>query len=176
MRETRGTGRALSAGLLIAGILVVAANLRPVLTSVGPLLDQIGAETGLGVAALGVLAAVPLLAFGAVSPLAHGLSEKFGVERTVFGALLLLVAGTLLRPIPGSLANLWIGTMLIGAAIAVCNVMLPALLKRDFPERMASLTGGYSAVLGGCASLGAGLAVPLSWFRSAANRRAGASP
>jgi CP family cyanate transporter-like MFS transporter len=80
---------------------------------VGPLLDQIGAETGLGVAALGVLAAVPLLAFGAVSPLAHGLSEKFGVERTVFGALLLLVAGTLLRPIPGSLANLWLGTMLI---------------------------------------------------------------
>jgi CP family cyanate transporter-like MFS transporter len=162
VRETRGTSRALSAGLLIAGILVVAANLRPVLTSVGPLLDQIGAETGLGIAALGVLAAVPLLAFGAVSPLAHGLSEKFGVERTVFGALLLLVAGTLLRPIPGSLANLWIGTVLIGAAIAVCNVMLPALLKRDFPERMASLTGGYSAVLGGCASLGAGLAVPLS--------------
>ncbi|MGM0928339.1 MAG: MFS transporter [Actinomycetota bacterium] len=162
MREARGTSRALSAGLLIAGILVVAANLRPVLTGVGPLLDQIGADTGLGVAALGVLAAVPLLAFGAVSPLAHGLSEKFGVERTVFGALLLLVAGTLLRPIPGALANLWIGTLLIGSAIAVCNVMLPALLKRDFPERMASLTGGYSAVLGGCASLGAGLAVPLS--------------
>src|SRR4051794_20135902 len=92
VRETRGTSRALSAGVLIAGILVVAANLRPVLTSVGPLLDQIGADTGLGVAALGVLAAVPLLAFGAVSPLAHGLSEKFGVERTVFGALLLLVA------------------------------------------------------------------------------------
>lgn len=162
MVETRSTRRALSAGLLIAGILLVAANLRPVLTSVGPLLDQIGAETGLGATALGVLAAVPLLAFGAVSPLAHGLSEKFGVERTVFGALVLLVIGTLLRPVPGTIANLWIGTFLLGAAIAVCNVMLPALLKRDFPERMASLTGAYSAVLGGCASLGAGLSVPLS--------------
>jgi CP family cyanate transporter-like MFS transporter len=160
--KTRGTSQSLSAGLLIAGILLVAANLRPVLTSVGPLLDQIGADTGLGTTALGVLAAVPLLAFGAVSPLAHGLSEKFGVERTVFGALMLLVAGTFLRPVPGAIANLWIGTFLVGAAIAVCNVMLPALLKRDFPERMASLTGAYSAVLGGCASLGAGLAVPLA--------------
>jgi len=157
-----GARRALSSGMLITGVLLVAANLRPVLTSVGPLLDQIGADTGLGAAALGLLAAVPLLAFGVISPLAHGIGEKFGVERTVFAALLLLIAGTFLRPAPGSIVNLWLGTFIIGAAIAVGNVLLPAILKRDFPDKMATLTGAYSAVLGGIASLGAGLSVPLS--------------
>ncbi|MFD1214437.1 CynX/NimT family MFS transporter [Arthrobacter sp. GCM10027362] len=157
-----GARRASAPVLMMAGIMLVAANLRPVLTAVGPLLDQIGADTGLGEAALGFLAAVPLLAFGAFSPLAHGISGRFGVERTVFVSLLVLAAGTLLRPAPGSPANLWAGTVIIGAAIAVCNVLLPAILKRDFPTRMASLTGLYSAVLGGIASLGAGLAVPLS--------------
>ncbi|MET1035012.1 MAG: MFS transporter [Arthrobacter sp.] len=148
--------------LLVAGVLLVAANLRPVITAVGPVLDQIGAETGLGAAALGLLASVPLLAFAAVSPLTHGLSERFGVERTVFGALLVLAAGTLLRSVPGPLASLWIGSFVIGGSIAVCNVLLPAIIKRDFPDRMAQLTAAYSAVLGGIASLGAGLSVPLS--------------
>ncbi|NKX49379.1 MFS transporter, partial [Arthrobacter deserti] len=162
MTTNSGVRRISSGALLVAGIMLVAANLRPVLTSVGPLLDQIGAETGLGEAALGFLAAVPLLAFGAVSPLAHGLSGRFGVGRTVLVSLLVLAAGTLLRPVPGSTAGLWAGTVIIGAAIAVCNVLLPAILKRDFPARMASLPGLYSAVLGGIASPGAGLAVPLS--------------
>ncbi|NKX55164.1 MFS transporter [Arthrobacter mobilis] len=162
MTSRSGVRRASSGALLIAGVLLVAANLRHVLTAVGPLLGQIRADTGLGAAALGLLAAVPLLAFGVISPLAHGISGKFGVEKTVFAALLVLVAGTLLRPLPGSLAYLWLGTFIIGAAIAICNVLLPAILKRDFPERMASLTGTYSAVLGGAASLGAGLSVPLS--------------
>src|SRR3954453_20519859 len=157
-----GVRRASSGALLAVGIMLVAANLRAVLTAVGPLLDQIGADTGLGEAALGFLAAVPLLAFGAVSPLAHGISGRFGVERTVFVSLLVLAAGTLLRSAPGSPANLWTGTVIIGAAIAICNVLLPAILKRDFPTRMASLTGLYSAVLGGIASLGAGFASPLS--------------
>lgn len=160
---TAGTGtHAGSNALPMLGVLLVAANLRPVITAVGPVLDQIGAETGLGAAALGLLAAVPLLAFATVSSLTHGLAVRFGVERTVFGALLLLAAGTLLRPVPGTLANLWIGTFLLGSAIAVCNVLLPAIIKRDFPDRMAQLTGAYSAVLGGVASLGAGLSFPLS--------------
>ncbi|MBB2994702.1 CynX/NimT family MFS transporter [Paeniglutamicibacter cryotolerans] len=162
-----------SGALMIAGILLVAANLRPVLTSVGPLLDQIGAETGLGAPALGLLAAVPLLAFALVSPLAQSLSERFGVERTVFAALLVLICGTLLRPLPGSVAYLWVGTFIIGASIAVCNVLLPALLKRDFPEKVAKLTGAYSAVIGGVASLGAGLSVPLSMIRLPDGSQAG---
>lgn len=155
-------GAHVSHALLLAGIMLVAANMRPVITAVGPVLDQIGADTGLRAGPLGLLAAVPLLAFAAVSPVAHGISERFGAERTVFAGLLLLLVGTLLRPLPGPMANLWCGTFIIGAAIALFNVLLPSLLKRDFPGRMAQLTGAYSAVLGGVASLGAGLSYPLS--------------
>lgn len=147
---------------MIVGILLVAANLHPVITSVGPVLDQIGSNTGLGVPMLGLLAAVPLLAFAIVSPFAQGLSNRFGAERTVFVSLLVLFLGTLVRPLPGSLAFLWTGTFTIGASIAVCNVLLPALIKRDFPDGVAKLTGAYSAVIGGFAALGAGLSVPLS--------------
>ena len=154
--------RAVGPALLLAGILLVAANLRPAITAVGPLLDPIGAETGLAAAQLGLLTAVPLLAFAAVSPLAHGLGERFGTERTVLAALFLLLAGTLLRPLPGATASLWIGTFIIGAAIALGNVLLPAIIKREFPGRVTELTGVFSAVMGGLAALGAGLAVPLS--------------
>ena len=154
--------RAVGPALLLAGILLVAANLRPAITAVGPLLEEIGAETGLAAAQLGVLTAVPLLAFAAVSPLAHGLGERFGAERTVLGALLLLLVGTLLRPLPGPAASLWIGTFIIGAAIGLGNVLMPAIIKREFPDRMTDLTGVFSAVMGGLAALGAGLAVPLS--------------
>ncbi|GAA3690985.1 CynX/NimT family MFS transporter [Arthrobacter ginkgonis] len=164
MARTAPTTRHRTVGpaLLLAGILLVAANLRPAITAVGPLLDPIGAETGLAAAQLGLLTAVPLLAFAAVSPLAHGLGERFGTERTVLGALFLLLAGTLLRPLPGAAASLWIGTFIIGAAIALGNVLIPAIIKREFPGRVTELTGGFSAVMGGLAALGAGLAVPLS--------------
>ncbi|WP_081744840.1 MFS transporter, partial [Arthrobacter sp. H14] len=111
---------------------------------------------------LGLLTALPLLAFAVVSPLAHGFSQKIGIERTVFIALLVLIAGTLLRSIPGTMINLWAGSFITGAAIAVCNVLVPAVVKRDFPDRMSTLTGAYSAVLGSFAGLGAGLAVPLA--------------
>ncbi|GER22270.1 cyanate transporter [Zafaria cholistanensis] len=154
--------RAVAPALLLAGIMLVAANLRPAITAVGPLLEPIGAEAGLTAAQLGLLTAVPLLAFAAVSPLAHGLGERFGIHRTVLVALVLLLAGTLVRPLPGAAAGLWIGTFIIGAAIALGNVLIPAVVKREFPDRMTELTGVFSAVMGGLAALGAGLAVPLS--------------
>lgn len=163
--NTASVAKASSGALMVTGIMLVAANLRPVITSVGPLLDEIGTETGLGAPALGLLAAVPLLAFALISPCAQALSERFGVERTVFASLLVLICGTLLRPLPGSIAYLWVGTFIIGSAIALCNVLLPALIKRDFPDKFAKLTGAYSAVIGGMAALGAGLSVPLSMLR-----------
>lgn len=163
MRNTVTDRRIRRSGvLLVVGLLLVAANLRATITSVGPLLDQVAADTGLSTAALGLLTALPLLAFAVVSPLAHGISQKVGIERTVFFALLVLIAGTLLRSVPGTMINLWAGSFITGAAIAVCNVLVPAVVKRDFPDQMSTLTGAYSAVLGSFAGLGAGLAVPLA--------------
>lgn len=157
-----GGDRRTSGTLLVFGLLLVAANLRATLTSAGPLLDAIAADTGVSTAALGLLTTLPLLAFAIVSPLVHALSGRFGLERTIFAALLVLIGGTVFRSVEGSIFNLWAGSFITGGAIAVCNVLVPAVIKRDFPTKMASLTGAYSAVLGSFAGLGAGLAVPLA--------------
>lgn len=148
--------------LLLAGILLVALNLRPVITAVGPVLPVIGADAGLGSAALGVLAAVPIVAFAVVSPVVHPLARRFGVERTVLVSLVVLALGTLLRSAPGPATNLWIGTALVGATVAVGNVLLPVVVKKDFPLRVPATTAWYVATQSVFAAIASGVAVPLA--------------
>ncbi|GAA1626770.1 MFS transporter [Georgenia ruanii] len=155
-------GRPLRAGLLLAGIVLVAANLRPVITAVGPVLPLMGADTGLSPAALGLLAAVPVAGFGLVSPVVHPLAERFGMERVVLAAMIVLGVGTVVRSLPGSVAPLWVGTGLIGASIAVGNVLLPVAVKKDFPLRLTVVTGVYIAVQSVFAGLASGFAMPVA--------------
>ncbi|MEZ3161580.1 MFS transporter [Microbacterium sp. BWT-B31] len=148
--------------LLLVAVCLVAANMRPTITALGPLLDQIGADTGLSVATLGVLAAVPLAAWALFSPVAHTLSRRYGQPRALLGSLIVLAAGTLVRSIPGPVASLWIGTALIGMALAIVNVLMPAVVKREFPGRIAGVTALYSALLGGFGAISSGVVVPIS--------------
>jgi CP family cyanate transporter-like MFS transporter len=148
--------------LVTATVLLVAANLRAAITSVGPVLDRIGADTGLSSTALGVLGAVPLLTFAVVSPSVHLLSRRIGVRRSVLAALIVLVAGTVIRSLPGPQFSLWAGTVLLGAAIAVGNVLLPVIVKTAFPGRVAVLTGVYTSVMSGVAALASGVSVSLA--------------
>lgn len=148
--------------LLLVAVLLIALNLRPTITGIGPLLAQISADLGTTEAALGALAAVPLIAFGLVSPLAQGLSARFGMSRTVLVALLLLCAGTAWRSVPGLTANLWLGTALIGASLAIVNVLMPAVIKRDFPDRVPAVTAVFTACLAGMGAVGSGVVVPIS--------------
>jgi CP family cyanate transporter-like MFS transporter len=143
-------------------VLVVAANLRPTITAFGSVVSLIGDDTGLGPGALGLLGAIPLLAFAAVSPVVHVLTSAIGAERAVLVSTLVLIVGTLIRSLPGAVANLWIGTILLGAAIAVGNVVVPAVVKHDFPSEVPLVTGLYSAVMGGSAGVASGLALPIS--------------
>jgi len=149
--------------LAVVGVLLVAACLRPAITSVGPVLDRVGAANGLGPGAEGLLAALPLLAFAAVSPLTHRLGARLGMDRTVLGALALLIIAILLRSSGGSVL-LWIGTLLIGIAIAINNVLVPAVVKRDFASRIAAMTGAYTAIMNTFAAIASGIAVPLAAF------------
>jgi len=161
MSEERATRRASAVGLVIA-VCLVAANMRPTITAVGPLLDQIGEDTGMATATLGFITAVPLLAWALVSPLAHDLSRRYGLSRVVVWALVLLTLGTLVRSLPGPTASLWIGTGLIGIALAIANVLMPAAVKRDFPGRMTLMMAVYTALLGGVGAVSSGVAVPFS--------------
>ncbi len=147
--------------LLIAGILLIATTLRVVFTGAAPLLDAIRSDYGLTTAQTGLLTTLPLLAFGLVSPLAAGVARRFGMERSLLLAMLLICAGIALRSLP-SAAWLFIGTAVIGCGIALGNVLLPGLIKRDFSQHVARMTGAYSLTMGGAAALGSALVVPVA--------------
>jgi CP family cyanate transporter-like MFS transporter len=143
------------------GIVLLAANLRPALTSVAPLIGQIRADTGMSNGVAGLLTTLPLLAFGLLSPVAPRVARRFGMERVLLASLFVLVAGILLRW-AGAVAALFLGTVVLGAAIAVANVLLPSLVKREFPERAGLMTSVYSTSLGISAAFAAGVSVPLA--------------
>lgn len=147
--------------LLIAGILMIATTLRVTFTGAAPLLDTLRLDYGLSTAQTGLLTTLPLLAFALISPLAAGLARRIGMERSLFIALLLICAGIAIRSLP-SAALLFIGTAVIGCGIALGNVLLPGLIKRDFPGQVAKLTGAYSLTMGAAAALGSALIVPLA--------------
>lgn len=147
--------------LLIAGILMIATTLRVTFTGAAPLQETIRSDYGLSTAQTGLLTTLPLLAFALVSPLAAGIARRFGMERSLFAAMLLICAGIALRSLP-SAALLFAGTAIIGCGIALGNVLLPGLIKRDFSQHVARLTGAYSLTMGAAAALGSALVVPLA--------------
>ncbi len=145
----------------MAGIILVAINLRPAITGVGPVISSIRADTGLPNVALGLLTTLPLVAFGVVSVLTPLVTRRLGMEWSVALALGLVLLGTLVRGVP-SVPLLYLGTAVLGVGIALGNVLLPAITKRDFPERSGSMTGLYSSVMGVGATLAAALGAPLA--------------
>ncbi|WP_151736165.1 CynX/NimT family MFS transporter ['Paenibacillus yunnanensis' Narsing Rao et al. 2020] len=147
--------------LLIAGILLVAAALRAPFTSVGPLLEMIAGDLGLSSAAAGAITTLPLLAFALLSPYAPQLARRFGTPAVLAAAMLALCIGILIRALPGA-SYLFTGTALIGMAIAVCNVLLPALIKGQFPQRLGLMTGLYTVSMNICAAAASGISVPLA--------------
>ncbi len=149
-------------GLVFAAvaIMLAAANLRPAVVAVAPLLGDIRHTQGLGGAAAGMLTTLPVLCFGVMSPLAPRIGRRLGLERAVFASLAVLLAGIVARLAPPTLA-LFGGTLLVGLAVGVINVLLPALIKRDFSSRAGMMTGLYSMTLSGGAAIAAGLTVPI---------------
>lgn len=155
------SGAAGRAGLATAAVFLVALCLRPPITAVGPLLPQIGEHYALSESAQGVLGAIPLLAFGAVSPFVHRLARRRGLETTILAALILLAAAIAVRSWTG-VWGLWIGTFFIGAGIAIGNVLVPVVVRRDFPKNIAQATGGYSACITMAAAVASAIAVPIA--------------
>lgn len=149
------------AALLITGIVLIGANLRPAITSVGPLVEQIRFDTGLSAAAAGLLTTLPVLGFGLFALGAAMLGRRLGLEAALLASLLILAGGIGIRAVPG-IAPLFVGTMVLGVGIAIANVLLPALVKRDFPQRLGAMTALYSSLLGGFGAIGSGVAVPLA--------------
>lgn len=147
--------------ILLAGILLFAANLRAPFTSIAPLLETLKQTFDLSATQAGLLITLPLLSFSAVSPFAAGVARKLGLERALFLALGIVAMGIAVRS-GGHVALLYIGTAIIGSGIAIGNVLLPSLLKRDFPQHVAALTAVYVLTMGIAAASASALAVPLA--------------
>ena len=147
--------------VLVVGILFIAVNLRPALASVGPLVEDIRRDTGLSNALLGLLTTLPLIAFGVVSTLTPLFTRRFGIGGTLLGAMALLAVGIGIRSIDW-IPALYLGTLLFGIAIALGNVLLPSLTKRNFEDNSGFITSLYSSFMALGASLAAGLSVPLA--------------
>ncbi len=147
--------------LLIAGIILIGLNLRPALSGLGPLIPMIRDSTGLSNSMLGLLTTLPLIAFGILSTLTPLFTRRYGIEKTLSGAMLLLTTGIILRSL-SFIPTLFLGTILLGVAIAFGNVLLPALVKRDFNKRSGFMTSLYSGMMGVGAALAAGISVPIA--------------
>lgn len=146
--------------LLGLSLVLIAANLRPVFSSVSVLLPEIMEATGMSGFAAGILTTLPVVCLGVFAPFAPRLAQRFGAEKVLLFVLIVLTIGTAIRGI-GDSASLYIGATLAGAAIATGNVLLPGVVKRDFPETAAIMTGLYTMALCGGAAAAAGFTIPI---------------
>lgn len=142
-------------------LLILASNLRPLFPSTAALLPEITSALGLSKSQAGYLTTLPVLCMGIFAPLAPRLGQRIGIERTLLIVLLLITVGSGLRGVVGT-SGLFLGTALAGAGIALGNVLLPSLVKRDFPNQAALMTGLYTMSLVGGAALAAAITLPIT--------------
>ncbi|WP_246154938.1 CynX/NimT family MFS transporter [Methylobacterium oryzihabitans] len=140
-------------------LMLVAFNLRPALSSIGPILGRIREEIGLSGVLAGALITVPVLCLGVFGRLGPPLVHRIGPDAGVLAALVLTAVGLVLRGFDG-VVPLFSGSVLAAAGIGVVGVILPGVVKRDFPTRAGLMTGLYTGTLCLGASAGAGLTVP----------------
>jgi len=147
--------------MLIAGIIVVAFNLRPAITSVGPLMGMIRDDMGLSNWSVGLLTSLPLVVFAVMSPIIPKLANRYTNEIILLIGLILLVLGIGTRSI-SIVFLIFMGTLLVGAGIAICNVLLPGIIKEKFPAKVGVMTSIYTTTMGIFAATASGLSIPIA--------------
>ncbi|CAM5322902.1 MFS transporter OS=Streptomyces rimosus subsp. rimosus (strain ATCC / DSM 40260 / JCM 4667 /NRRL 2234) OX=1265868 GN=SRIM_021635 PE=4 SV=1 [Streptomyces rimosus subsp. rimosus] len=146
--------------LLLLGIVLASLNMRAALAGVSPLVSEIGTHYHLAATASSLVTTIPLVFMGLGSIAAPKLARRWGTETVLCGALVLLCGGILLRIAPPVVA-LFVGCAVVGTSIALLNVLMPGLIKRDFPEKAAGMTALYSTAMILGATVSAASAVPL---------------
>jgi CP family cyanate transporter-like MFS transporter len=151
-----------SSALLVAAIILLGLNLRPILAAIGPLLDSIQASTGISNADAGLLTTVPVFAMGVCALAGAQLQRRLGVARGIGLGIAIIAAACALRwPLHGS-SGLIATAALGGLGIALVQALLPAFIKRHFPERAGQLMGFYTTGIMGGAAIAAASASPLA--------------
>ncbi|MEU0131119.1 MULTISPECIES: MFS transporter [unclassified Streptomyces] len=148
--------------IVTIGLVLTALNLRPAITSLGPLLEEVrdGLHMSGGVA--GLLTSVPPLCFALFGFMAPRLARRFGPSAVVCAGMAAIAAGLLIRPFLGGAAGFLAASALALMGIAVSNVLMPVIVKRWFPDRVGTVTGLYSMALALGTALAAALTVPMT--------------
>ncbi|OXM48531.1 CynX/NimT family MFS transporter [Amycolatopsis alba] len=159
--ETAWRPGVITGGLLLGvAVVLVALNLRPAITSVGPILGEMRDDLGATATWAGVLTTLPGLCFAAAGLAAPLLARRFGIGAAIASALSVLAVGLVLRVVDGPYVVLG-GTLVATAGIALANVLIPVVIKDSFPARVGMMTGVYTAALQGGGALGSALTPPL---------------
>ncbi len=140
---------------MVLGVFLIGANLRLPITMMPPLLNTLSASGILPKSLAGFVTSIPLAMFAIMSPVIGKLGAKYGPGRVLTFAASALVLGAGLRLIPNAW-GLLIGTAFAGLGITGGNVLLPALIKSEFPHRIAVMTTMYTTAMGLVASVGTG--------------------
>ncbi|WP_399552899.1 CynX/NimT family MFS transporter [Streptomyces sp. WELS2] len=157
-----GRTRAWATRLVVVGIMLSALNLRPAITSLGALLEEVRDGLGMSGSVAGLLTSVPPLCFAVFGVTAPRLARRFGPAAVVCAGMAAIAAGLVVRPYLGNTAGFLAASALALMGIAVSNVLMPVIVKRWFPDRVGSMTGLYSMALAAGTSLAAALTVPLT--------------
>ncbi|MFF5443076.1 CynX/NimT family MFS transporter [Streptomyces achromogenes] len=157
-----GRTRAWATRLVVVGIMLSALNLRPAITSLGALLEEVRDGLGMSGSVAGLLTSVPPLCFAVFGVMAPRLARRFGPAAVVCAGMAAITAGLVIRPYVGNTAGFLAASALALMGIAVSNVLMPVIVKRWFPDRVGSMTGLYSMSLAAGTSLAAALTVPLT--------------
>ncbi|MFJ4836499.1 CynX/NimT family MFS transporter [Streptomyces sp. NPDC088746] len=148
--------------IVTVGLVLAALNLRPAITSLGPLLEEVRDTLHMSGSVAGVLTSVPPLCFALFGFMAPRLARRFGAGAVVCAGMVAITAGLLIRPFAGGTAGFLAASALALMGIAVSNVLMPVIVKRWFPDRVGTVTGLYSMALALGTALAAALTVPLT--------------
>jgi CP family cyanate transporter-like MFS transporter len=161
VQRGRRAGGAAVPALLLAGVLLVALNMRGPLVAIAPVVDDLRRDLGVGAGTVGLLTSIPVLCFGLAAPLASLLIARTGVHRAVLASMAGVLAGTLLRSL-GSPTAAIAGTVVIGLGVTVGNVVVPVVIGRDFPGATNVVTAAYTAAMNLGSTLASALTAPLA--------------
>jgi CP family cyanate transporter-like MFS transporter len=148
--------------LAVVGLVLVAINLRPAVTSLGPVLEEVRVSLGMSAAVAGLLTSVPAVCFALVGSTAPLLARRWGTGGVIALGTTALALGLAVRPLAGGTGSFLALTALALAGIALANVLLPVVVKQRFPDRVGAMTGLYSVALNLGASTAAAVTVPLT--------------
>ncbi|MFE2303321.1 CynX/NimT family MFS transporter [Streptomyces sp. NPDC059445] len=154
--------RAWTTRLVVAGIVLAALNLRPAITSLGALLEEVRGGLGMSGSVAGLLTSVPPLCFALFGVTAPRLARRFGAAAVVCAGMVAITVGLAVRPYIGGTAGFLAASALALMGIAVSNVLMPVIVKRWFPDKVGSMTGLYSMALALGTSAAAAATVPMT--------------